>query len=87
MTIDDARHVSGVTEEGGSAEPVLFRIVDIDLGQIKLADSLLVKTATKIGERLDDLDSDANSEEFVKHVRELVNLVASSFFFLRLYLY
>ena len=63
-----------VTDAAGR---VFYRIVDVNVGQIDLTDTVLLEVGSRIGQRLRDMDFDASPAAFVEELRQLVRLFPS----------
>ena len=74
MTLERAISVCQVDGKTGEAAKDLFRIIDIDLGQVCLTDELFASKGTAVEEILKTLDADKDGAEFVKQLRIMVSV-------------
>ena len=72
MTLDEAMWTNGVERQGGPADRLLYRVVDVDLGQIELGDEVSLQLAGEIGRRLTKMDYSADQQKWVDELRKLV---------------
>jgi hypothetical protein len=74
ISIRDALWTNGMKEITDAAGRIFYRIVDVNLGQIDLSDSVFLEVGSRIGQRLRDMDFDASPAAFVDELRQLVRL-------------
>ena len=74
ISVRDALWTNSMKEVTDAAGRVFYRIVDVNVGQIDLTDTVLLEVGSRIGQRLRDMDFDASPAAFVEELRQLVRL-------------
>ena len=74
ISVRDALWTKSMKEVTDAAGRIFYRIVDVNLGQIDLTDTVFLEVGSRIGQRLRDMDFDASPAAFVEELRQLVHL-------------
>jgi uncharacterized protein YqfA (UPF0365 family) len=73
MTLENAQRICDTSATEGRTRGDIFRIVDLDVGQIEITDEIALKYGGIIAHRLKAMEFEPNPAEFISMVRQVVS--------------